>query len=71
MLWLKHSKYAQKTADGTSEMYFSVILYKKKSFGELELAVTPQNHLIMLFQKVFPESNIDFCSTINCTSVSY
>lgn len=33
--------------------------------------MTPQNHLIMLFQEAFPESNTDFCSAINCTSVSY
>lgn len=58
LLWLKQSKYAQKTAYGSSEIYFSVILYKKKeSFGEQELAKTPQNHLIMIFQEVFPESD--------------
>lgn len=65
LLWLKQPKYAQKTADGTAEMHFSVNLYKKKSFEVQELAAPPQAHLIMLFQEVFPKSNTEFCSTIN------
>lgn len=59
-----HSQYAQKTADGTSEMYFSVILYKKTGFGELELAVTPQNHLVMLFQKCFMSVTLTFAQPL-------
>lgn len=58
LLWLKQPKHAQKTADGTAEMYFSVILYKKKSSGARELAAPPQVHLIRLFQ-VLPKSNTE------------